>query len=262
MIYSWVTFDEVITIIENTYHVKSSDYIYRLPQWINEALSELKVRLPYEPAVSSIKVTNSKFQLPKSIKNIALVVYKGCIVDRLNSNIHVGNQSIKDYSGQLSVMAYDQIKTVDANGDIKVRIKEFELAINNGSSKHSYSTLNNKFCETTVPDNERVDLYYTRLPHSFDPISNQEIPMIPDGELTKQSIVWYVLRSLLYGGYVHPTLSLASGTEELNPARMFERYADRARGELLDFDNATRERLKDINTTFIHDISRYSRFKG
>lgn len=259
MIYSWVTFDDVIAIIENTYHVKSSDYVYRLPQWINEALSELKVRLPFQPAFEAITVANSRFLLPRSIKNIALVVHKGIIVDRLNNNVHVENQSIQSYAGQLSVMNYAKVATVDGEGDLRVRVKEFEVAINSGARKYTYATLNNRFCETNVPDNEVITLYFTRFPHSHDPISNQEIPMIPDGELTKQAVVWYVLRSLLYGGYRHPTLSLATGVEELNPARMFERYADRARGELLDFDVATRERLKEVGTTFLPDISRYSR---
>ena len=97
MIYSWTSYESVVSVLENTYHIKTNDYIYRLPVWINEALSELRIKLPCEPKVTEVTVKDHKIPIPKSARSIALVTYNGAPVHRENTVTKIGNISTGDF---------------------------------------------------------------------------------------------------------------------------------------------------------------------
>lgn len=260
MIYNWTGYEDIVAILENTYHIKSVDYIYRLPIWIDEALNEFKVKLPTEPQYVERIVNNHTFELPRFIKSIALVTCNNNIVTRTNTRTKIGKTNVSDYAQYMYVKEYQQVTTKNDDDTITKRIEEFERATTYYSSPYSYAVLgNDRLCETDAPDGYRVQIFYTAIPHTMDH-TGIIFPMIPDGSLVKQAVAWYVLRSLLYGGYKHPVLDIASPNKYINPALAFEEYAERARGELLGIDRETRDRIMRVVTNFIPDTHPYRRF--
>lgn len=255
MIYNTVSFKEILARLVNTYNIKSADFVPRLPIWVGEALGQLNIIMALQPAKTRVEVNEYKAKLPSTIKKLHSVEYDGNIVPRLNGMIYeyINSNGLSE--------SYSQIKLVqdieyDDNGNISsVRTTDSQIPVSRTNEYH-YVLHKNGYIEFTVQTAELV-LYFYKIPEEIDENTGMYFPLIPDDDIVKEAIMWYCLKNMLYRGYKHDVLSLASPNRYLNPAIQWDYYMPRAQNKASSPDRAEREAHSQIWRGVVLDADKF-----
>jgi len=256
MNYNLVTSKETIGRVFNSYNIKSSTFIPKVPQWVGEALGKLKLYVSLQPMVTKIEVSNYRGFVPSGIKRIDAVLYEGKILPRVIGKRLVNpNENLFD-----PLYVRDTIQNVeyDDEGNITqirtVENTEVTVSADYITSRHNYILNGSGYLDTSF-ESGIIYLYYVGIPQEYDEISGIYYPLIPDLEYCKEAIVWYILMNILYSGYIHPLLSLTANNRYINPALQFDYYQPKAKNESLRLDREQRELHSRLWNSVVIDAS-------
>lgn len=256
----WVPLDDVIANLESTYGINSNNYIHKLSLWITQALANYSVFIPMEAAYVDMPIENGHIiYMPEDVKTISGLNYKGHFAHQAKAFRGFREIPMSMYNQMISVTGFQIEVTKDEDGNV-TGSRKVDVQIPVG-----YDTINcmlkyyvNNSRVLTVDFGEvgdTVRLYYIRLPHSRDPYTGAMIPMVPDNEVVKQNLSWFILQQLLYSGYKHPILNLGAASPYLNPAKMYHDTKGPARSQFLQWDRADYGKVKNLMTTLLHSYS-------
>lgn len=252
----WTSLDDIIVDLESTYGINSTNYINKLPLWIVNALANYQVYIPMEAAVVELPIQNDSIVvIPDDVKNISGLSYNNSFIRQGKSYRGFAPVPESVYLDMTHITGFQVEVTVNEEGDvISKHTTDFEMPIHDVAlyKNYHYYVNNNRMITLDFGEvGETVKLYYIRLPHSRDRNHGGMLPMIPDNELVKQNITWFILQNLLYSGYSHPVLNLGSAMPYLNPAKMYENTFTAARSSFLSWNKADYGKIKNLFTTFI-----------
>lgn len=180
-----------------------SKLLYDIHQWIGDAVEFIgttatltKKSTPNEGSPGAYMVKNHRVALPYDNYELLFVEYKGM---RLRKGLDKTGYNLDSSDRTTKVN-----QTVNANGHLTyldgtpVNEEDFS-AIPNYTGE--YYQINKNFIQTSF-ETGHVKLHYTAIP-----VDECGLPLIPNGAMYKQAVVWYVTQSLLLAGYVHPVIS-------------------------------------------------------
>lgn len=220
MHYQLTTANEVIARVDNNFDIDYSDWITRAPLWISDALSELRLVQAYEETSIDLDVVNYHVELPNisqyDIRRILAVVYNNELLTRL--------------------------KTINP-------VRQPQMLQSLSKSVETY-TIKNGYIITSFEEGV-ITLYFDRPALEFDVKKIVYLPKIPNNDLVKLAIEWYLLYCILRKGHKHPQYSLDSNNPLTNPYLMWETYKKRARNSMGASDPEEREELSKIIKTFV-----------
>jgi len=257
----WSPIDDIIANLEVTYNINSNNYIHKLPLWITQGLANYAVYIPMEAAVVELDIENDDMiYIPIDAKNISAVSYKGVFIPQGKSYRGFTKVPLTSYTSMFSFTGFQVEIVKDEQGNvISTHKTDIDLPIPTSQDYREYRYYVNNSRVITMDlgrgskTGEKVKLYYVRLPHSHDANTGQYLPMIPDNEIVKQNLTWFVLQNLLYSGYSHPVLNLGAGMPYLNPAKMYTDTLPKARSSFLVSDRADFGKIKNLFTTLLHN---------
>lgn len=256
----WTSINDIIINLEVTYNIKSDNYINKLPLWVVQALANYRVYIPMEAAVVELPIERDGMVIiPADVKTISGLSYKNVFAHCGKAYRGLGTVPTTAYDNVVSVTGFQKEIIKDEDGvTISSRTIDTPILISNVQSSNDlkYFINNNRILSVMFgEEGETVKLFYVRIPHTYDVDHGGLIPMIPDNEVVKQNITWFILQNLLYSGYSHPTLNLGSAMPYLNPAKMYESTFAKARSTFLISDRADYGKLKNLFTTLVHSYS-------
>jgi len=239
MIYNAVSLKTVIGRIFNTYSIKSSNFVNKVPQWTGEALGKLDILMALEPAKTRVEVNDYKAILPSTLKTLVAVEYNGNLIPRLLGTRleYITEDGLSGSHTELKLI--QDIDYDEAGNIVSVRTSESQIPVGR-DSEYNYILHKNGYIDLPFATGELV-LYFKKLPEEQDE-TGMYFPLVPDNEFVLSAIEWYCLMQILYSGYKHPTLSLGSPNRYINPAMQWEHYMPIARNKAGSADRAQRDK--------------------
>ena len=220
MHYQLTTANEVIARVDNNFDIDYSDWITRAPLWISDALSELRLVQAYEETSIDLDVVNYHVELPNisqyDIRRILAVVYN----DELLTRLKIINPA---------------------------RQPKILEGLNRSSETY---TIKNGHIVTSF-DEGTITLYFDRPALEYDVKQMVYLPKIPNNDLVKIAIEWYLMYCILRKGHRHPLYSLDSNNPLTNPYSMWDTYKKKARNSMGSCDPEEREELSRLIKTFV-----------
>lgn len=256
----WTEIDDIVVELEMTYNVTSNNYINKLPLWVTQALANYKVFIPMEAAVVELPIENGDMVvIPNDVKGLSALSYNSMFASCGTTYKGFNRVPHSTYNDMLDVTGFQKEIVQDEEGNIiSSRKVDVPIPITKDLSNVPLTYFVNNSRVLTVDfgeDGELVKLYYLRLPHSRDSKTGAYLPMIPDNEVVKQNITWFILRNLLYSGYSHPVLNLGHAMPYMNPAKMYDDTLPSARSQFLKSDRADYGKYKNLFTTLVHSYN-------
>lgn len=222
MNYQLVSCNEIIARVDNNFDIDYSDWITRAPLWIADALALMKTTQAYEETSIDLSVIDYHVELPNvanyDIKRILGVVYEDQLLTR--------------------------IKTLNP-------IRQSSILLNLSKSSETYS-IKNGYIITSFQEGT-ITLYCEIPAIEYDELRMVYLPKIPNNEIAKQAIEWYLVYCMLRKGHKHPTYFLDSNNPITNPYLMWENLKKKARNSLGECDPEQREELSKILRNFVID---------
>lgn len=226
MVFNTINSAVIIAELLDRYNIKSNDFIQRCPNWIDSCLEEIKCHRTLETDVLRTRFTNNRVQLPKFTKAVDWVVIDE-VKAHYNEDVYVLNEDIYlNRNASFSGNTYDQspkfatIISMDNNPEIDPDFADrtiprfYRVA-------HNWVHTNVKF--------GFIEIKYKYSPYILDDLTGLEFPLIPDEVNTKEAVMWYIIRTIVMRGYIHPILRLDARDTETNPALAFRKYATLSR---------------------------------
>lgn len=252
----WTEIDDIIVDLDQTYGITSTVYISKLPMWITQALANYKVFIPMESAYVDIEIENDNMLvMPNDVKNMSGLSYNGVFVRCATAYRGFNRVPSSAYNTMIDVTGFQKEIVLDEEGNV-ISSRRVDVPVpvyDEYGEGYKYFVNNSRVLTVNFGENEeKVRLYYIRLPHSHDVKTGAWLPLIPDNEVVKQNITWFILRQLLYSGYKHHTLTLGAAMPYLNPAKMYDDTFVGARSQFLMSDRADYGKFKNLFTTMIH----------
>lgn len=234
MIYRLVEADEVVARLDNDFNANSGDWINRVPQWIHQCLSDLKIYLGLLPKSHVANVTNYYTDIPTDVKRLIGIEYNGCRLDRRATSMYkdqiIDNPSYATLITNIGTTITGTITNATLDDDLQdlqinvEKIRTYDATTINElpSSDHYYYLHPNGKIETSFVTGIVIFHYYI-LPASYNERLNSLCPLIPDNELVKDAIAWFLFQMILQRGVSHPVFKLGHSNPVLDP---FRRYKD------------------------------------
>lgn len=257
MTYNLTSIKEIIGRIALTHNIKSANYINKVPQWVGQALGELKLNVSLDPFVTKIEISNYRGSIPSTIKRIDAILYNNKILPRVvGRRLVEPNQTLFD-----PLYVRDTVQEIEYNEDGSIRSISNSESDTLSISTYQVDSQNNYILKPgyidTSFDSGIISIYGLKIPTEVDEETGVIFPLIPDKEITKDALMWYCLRNILYSGYNHPILSLNSNNLYTNPAMMWDYLVPKARNENLRLDREQRELHMKLWTSVVIDADRY-----
>ena len=232
MSYRIVNSKVCLATVYDRYNIDYSDWEGRAPEWIESALSDMKLYRGYENTTLTREVVDFKAELPCDIKLLDYIV-----------------------------------KDETEDGD-ETHIKEIRLtrAFFN-SKKHiphnTYRVLGNNWASFPF-ESGYVTFYYKRTPVEIDDKTKLEFPLIPDVQSLIEAIACYILIMILQRGHISQTFSLDSKNPYTNPHTLYYGSPNssmgripglrlKAKNDCSILDRDTQNQISTINRTLIVD---------
>lgn len=183
MIYNLISASNIIAKVQDSYNIKTSDWIGRSGNWINHCLSDLGVVKELKPLRKEVTLVDFKAELPCDLKQLLAIEINGYRIERSNSVMQHKGEGVET--------------------DV------------------TYTVLGNNFIEleTDNPELQEIEaiIHYKGIPMEYDKNLGLLLPMIPDLEIVHDAMELYLLIKILGRGYKHPVQSLSNNNEATNP---------------------------------------------
>jgi hypothetical protein len=191
-------------------------------EWIGEGLQLIGI-LPAMDKISEVFIVEqSRVPLPCNLYLIESVSYKDEWLPysgrKFNYDLHCTN----------CINEYDAAKNLD----------------------FSY-TVNPNYLMTNLPDGEEICISYVGFK-----IDEEGFPEVPDNQQTKEALFWFILRSMMLGGFEHPNKQITFQTCD----ELWKRYAAQADVTLNMLDSGRMETFRRMWVRMIPDQNRYKNF--
>jgi len=226
MVYNVINSSIVIAELIDRYNIKSNDFIQRCPNWIDSCLDEIKSKRGLTPLIINTRFVNNRVQLPKFTKSVDWVVIDE-VKAHYNESLYVLDNDVDlnrnaVFSGNISDQTpkFGQLISIDNDTEKDPDFADLNIP--------RFYRISNGWIHTNVKFGN-IEAKCNVIPFILDDLTGLEFPIIPDDVNVKEAIMWYILRTLLMRGYVHPYLKLDSPNPETNPAIAFRKYATLAR---------------------------------
>ncbi len=228
MIYTTTSIKEVIArVIRNT-RLQDSSYLVDMNEWIPEAMGYMKTKVALVSKYEDVKIHFHKGRLPCGLQTLKAVQYGHC---RLNYFKGARSADSQDCAPNTSPSVYPGIPqegTTTFGTHLVTR-----PAVDEGVDVSFYET---ELQKVNMLEFHGEHWYYTELDYintSFEcgtvrlhfvsiPLDNEGMPLIPDDELYKEALYWYVRAKMIGTGYEDRSFNEATCMER------FESYASRA----------------------------------
>jgi hypothetical protein len=233
----------------DNYNIKSSDFAQRANNWISDFLDELKSRSTYQTSIRTFNFYNNRLLLPKFCKSVDLIVINGrkadydeslyVIEEGIDLNRNVGLINNPNFEGNGELMdTYIPNESIDIEGRL---ISEENDGYPTLTETRPLYIVENGWLKTNV-DHGVIEIKYKHTPYVFDKTFALEFPLIPNEINTRKAAMFYILKTMLMRGYIHPVLNLKDPNEFVNPALAYERYLKLARIALGKVNRDAREK--------------------
>jgi len=223
MIFNTISSVEVVFAVIDRFGIKSEDFITRSPSWIKACLDELKLRESYVTDVKPIKFNNNRCLLPPFTKTVEWVVIDGHRCD-YNESLYLEDSLVS--------LNRDVVFEGDIFGegtDIISISHDDEVDVEFASSGMPYFyKISNGWLHTNVRYGT-AEIKYSHTQTVLDKDLGLEFPVIPDEFNTKEAIMYFILRTMLMRGYIHPILNLKENNIMTNPDLAYIKYSGLAR---------------------------------
>lgn len=213
MIYNLKNSRSVIYKVDDTFNIEGEEWQSRAPEWIVNAMLEIKPVMALIETKQTIVVSNYKFKLPCELKVLGSIEYEGVRLERKTRYTMTG--------------------------------KEADRMIG------FYSLTPNGWGYVDGIEEGNIEIIYKHYPYIFDTEINRQIPLIPDNEVVETALMWYITRQLMYRGYKHPVLTFASNSKDINPAIAWTWWKEEAKRAINRLDDDGKMQLVIKNNSLI-----------
>lgn len=225
MNYNTISSSVCVFDIIDRYNIKSQDFVTRSPNWIESCLDDLKLRNNTIPKVHKTRFNNNRVLLPKFCKGIDWVVLDNNprIRGQYNESMYIVDNDIElNRKGVFEGELLEENEIVDIDNNV-----ELDSSFYSGDMPFFYR-ISNGWLHTNVSFGT-IEIKYKELETVFDSDLGLEFPVIPDEYNVKESIICFILKTIIMRGYVHPLLNFKDRDITLNPALGYQFYAPKAR---------------------------------
>jgi hypothetical protein len=208
--------ERVFGLMGNTISQDSDRFLGNVIEWIGGGLELIGI-LPAMSKKSVVyKVEGGRIPIPCNLYLIESVAYD-------NQWLPYGSQTFN----------YD------------LHCEECVNSVDAGDLPFSY-TVNDNYLMTNVPDEDEICITFLAFA-----IDEDGFPEIPDKETVKQALFWFVLRSLMLGGFEHPNRQITFQTVD----EMWRRYCGQAEVDLNMMDTPRLETFKRMWVRLIPEVN-------
>jgi len=290
MQYNYINSKQVVLECIDNFNIQSFEFLGRAPMWIINCLNDLSIYQIYVDKFCEIPFNNYRCKLPDHCKRINRVLVNGFradfkntqldgyvkeIVTEFNRNTYVPGSTEQSEMYVTTPVTYVEVETtttINTNNGIYnpgglynnitgeyVGGSAFDIprftSINTEETKYTY-TLNNGWLHLDIEEGN-LTLAYASMPIDLDVDTKLYYPLIPDIEPLKEALRWYIMRLLLYRGYIHPMFNLKDNNPYTNPGMAYDKikYVARAKCNTMNLDR--RKNLANVMNEFVkqQDIS-------
>lgn len=258
MTFDLINSSEIIFSIIDRYNIKSQDFASRTPNWIFSCLDEIAARSARQTSIRTIVFSNNRFMLPKFCKGVDALFINGRKAD-YNEDLYLNDSELSLNRGVGLFDANDSdkndLKTTDNSGSDTVLDGKYIF----GDENEGYPTdsdtrflyrISTGWVHTNV-EHGTAELKYKHAPYILDEDFGLEFPLIPNEHHTKEAIMFFILKTLLMRGYVHPLLNLRDNNPFINPALAYKDEVKQARIHLGRPSRDSREKwIRPLATLF------------
>jgi hypothetical protein len=250
MIYTTTSIQEVLARVVRNTRLQDSSFLVDMNEWVPEAMGYMKTRMALETVYKDICVKYHKGRMPCGIVSLSAVQYGNCRLryfkgprsaDSQNS-YPSGSPSVYPGIPEKGVTAFGTqiVKRPAVDGGEQVVFYETELFKLNELAFHGehwyYTELD--YFNTSFADGW-IRAHFKRLP-----LDEDDMPLIPDDELYKEALYYYVRAKMIGAGYQDKQFN-----EQILMGR-FEDYARRAMSRIrypsVDEQDAKVERMSRL----------------
>lgn len=193
MIYKWTTLKPVIGKIVRDTRTSDGSYFDDMTDWIDEAISLMKTRFQLELQQECIDINFHHADLPCAFESLIAVSYQG---QRIKES---GGTRMKPAGGFRNVTFQTVVDAPQVTGLDEVSKPGGTVSLkaieHMPCNEQIWYRLNYNKIETNLEDGE-LTLYFWSKPTDED-----GFPMIPDNQLYKEAIYWYVRMKMIGTGY-------------------------------------------------------------
>ena len=284
MQYNYINSKQVVLEAVDNFNIQSFEFLGRAPMWIINCLNDLGIYQVYVDRFAEIPFNNYRCKLPDHCKRIHSVLVNGYKADYKNT-------AFDGYRKETKVPLNRPVLTVGSTEGMDVLVEsptnspEDALPAVVGTSNGIYNPgglYDNvtgkyvggsafdipRFTDNTIPETGytytmsegwlhldieegTVTLSYASIPIDLDVDSKLYYPLIPDVQPLKDALKWYIMRILLYRGYIHPLFNLKENNPYLNPGMAYDKAAPIARVKCNSMNLDRRKNLANVMNTFI-----------
>lgn len=228
----------IVYDIIDRYNIQSNDFATRTPDWIVSAMKEIGVKSALKTTIHKVTFSNNRVLLPKFCETIDMVLINDRKVDYAESLYIIDteielNRGLRFLGDPTNHDFNNEVITASSNGDL-----DPDFADGNNQMFYRVET---GWLHTNVRFGT-IEIKYKSLPNIMDEMLGIQFPLIPDGQHTKNAIMWFILRTMLMRGYIHPILNLKDNSPFTNPAIAYERERLLAQVEVASPNRDSREK--------------------
>lgn len=204
--------EHIIAKIDSDFNPSNSDWIPRVPAWVIDAMSQLKI-FSVKIKTRKIPVYDNIATLPYTIHPKELKVFdsKGIRVKELNKEEYIRNNSS---TGGISESYTETFNVEDADLTVDQIIKKQNTRINH-QTRH-YVVIDSNKLELTF-NADSITIEQPEIETYFSDNFNCELPVIPNNGLLIEGLCVYCLYKMLSRGDKHPVFALNVSDEIRNP---------------------------------------------
>lgn len=284
MQYNYINSKQVVLEAIDNFNIQSFEFLGRAPMWITNCLNDLSIYQVYVDKFCEIEFNNYRCKLPDQCKRIHGILinghrtyfkdtvfdgYRKEITTPLNRpiltvgstegmNILVQSPTNSPENESLAVVGtsngiYNPSGLYDNTTGKYVGGSAFDLPrfTENTIDTTSYTyTINNGWLHFDIEEGT-VTISYASMPIDLDVDSKLYYPLIPDVEPLKEALRWYIMRILLYRGYVHPLFNLKENNPYLNPGMAYDKVKPKAQVKCNSMNLDRRKNLTNVMNSFI-----------
>lgn len=227
MIYATTSMKEVIARVARNTRLTDASFLTDMPEWIPEAMGYMKTKMTLEKVWKDLRIQYHRAKLPCGIQSVSAIQY-GCHRLRYYNGARAAGSAERWNGDAASVYPGIPLEGTTIFGthlvkrpavDDGVEVAFYETSLERVSclseGEHWYYTENGSI-STSFSDGI-IRVHYRRLP-----LDGEGYPMIPDDELYKEALYYYVLAKMIIAGYETKAIS------EREAMLRFEDYAARA----------------------------------
>jgi hypothetical protein len=219
MIRKFVSSKVIVTDVYDLLNIGSDDFVGRVPGWINKALFHLRCqKMLVDAEPIDTTYTDYKILIPTDLYTLDKIIVNDYVLSEVKPTTRL--DFTKDYG-----------------------------------YKYFYEDNGYYYFEQ---ETNTIKIYYKKIPVVFDKTTQSNFPLIPDDEIVKENLTWFVVSRILSRGYKHPIYALGSKDPEYDPNKKWQQTRMMAKASLSRLSAEDRKNMSNILVSFLDDKSNYN----